>query len=339
MGYAWGRSPPFPRFFTGGCRQALWIAGSRTGGRGTFSFTRESTQRACRGGGPPGYPPLSWGASLSFRRPGPAAAQLPPTADRLLHPYALVPAAQAGRLAGMGSWKVNGDRLEPEDVRVLGKEAAVPSVPVQRGTPALAAAALLVTEKLGAPRPQILLAGDCGSSKGSSALYAWLASWLGEEEANLSGLTFHYLFPSVDGHNRILMALEARRGPMPALVADAGFMYAAKMSGYASRYDVFTPDAGELAFLADEKAPHPFYTRGFLLSEDNRAEDLARLAWEHGDSARLLLVKGSSDLIMEEGRETGRVTEPCLPFMEPVGGTGDLVTGLLTAFAAAGFPL
>ena len=239
----------------------------------------------------------------------------------------------------LGSWKVNGDRLEPEDVRVLGKDAVVPSVPVQRGTPALAAAALLVTERLGAPRPQILLAGDCGSSKGSSALYAWLASWLVEEDANLSGLTFHYLFPSVDGHNSILMALEARRGSMPALVADAGFMYAAKMSGYASRYDVFTPDAGELAFLADEKAPHPFYTRGFLLSEDNRTEDLARLAWEHGDSARLLLVKGSSDLIMEEGRETGRVTEPCLPFMEPVGGTGDLVTGLLTAFAAAGFPL
>ena len=53
----------------------------------------------------------------------------------------------------------------------------------------------------------------------------------------------------------------------------------------------------------------------------------------------MLLVKGSVDLIMEEGREKARVTEPCLPFMEPVGGTGDLVTGLLTAFAAAGVPL
>ena len=103
MGYAWGRSPPFPRFFTGGCRQALWIAGSRTGGRGTFSCTRESTQRACPGGGPPGYPPLSWGAPLSFRRPGPAAAQLPSVACGLLRPYALVPAAQAGRLVRRGT--------------------------------------------------------------------------------------------------------------------------------------------------------------------------------------------------------------------------------------------
>ena len=44
-------------------------AGSRTGGRGTFSYTRESTQRACPGGAPPGYPPLSLDASFSFRRP------------------------------------------------------------------------------------------------------------------------------------------------------------------------------------------------------------------------------------------------------------------------------
>jgi len=35
------------------------------------------------------------------------------------------------------------------------------------------------------------------------------------------------------------------------------------MSGNAQSFDLFTPDAGELAFLADEEAPHPFYTRGF----------------------------------------------------------------------------
>ena len=51
-----------------------------------------------------------------------------------------------------------------------------------------------------------------------------------------------------------------RDSPKPTLVADAGFMYVAKMSGYADAYDLFTPEAGELAILADEKAPHPFYT-------------------------------------------------------------------------------
>ena len=79
------------------------FAGSRTGGRGTFSCTRESTQRACPGGGPPGYPPLSWGALLSFRRPGPAVAPVPSAACGLLRPYALVPAAQVTRLKWQGA--------------------------------------------------------------------------------------------------------------------------------------------------------------------------------------------------------------------------------------------
>jgi NAD(P)H-hydrate repair Nnr-like enzyme with NAD(P)H-hydrate dehydratase domain len=113
-------------------------------------------------------------------------------------------------------------------------------------------------------------------------------------------------------------------------------MYAAKMSGYAARWDIFTPDAGELAFLADEKAPHPFYTRGFLLAERQEAPELARLAHEHGDSARFLLVKGSRDLVVEEGRVVAQTDSPCLPYMEPIGGTGDLVTGLLTAYALNG---
>ena len=239
----------------------------------------------------------------------------------------------------MGTWCVEGEMLVPRSVSLCMKSGTASAVPVQRGTPALVAAAVLALEKLGGQPPMVLLAGDCGSSKGSTALYEFLSSWLGTPESmDVAGLTFHYLFPSVDGHNRILMALEARTFPMPALIADAGFMYAAKMSGYAAKYDVFTPDAGELAFLADEKAPHPFYTRGFLLSEENRADELAARAWEHGDSARILLVKGSADIIMEEGREAGRVSEPCIPFMEPIGGTGDLVTGLLTAFAASGRP-
>lgn len=240
----------------------------------------------------------------------------------------------------MGRWRVDGDMLEPERMIFCEGGDRPDAVPVLRGTPALVAAAVLAAERLGAEAPEVLLVGDQGTSEGSLRLYAHLASWLQSPESDkLEGLTFHYLFPSVDGHNRILMALDERKCGMPVLIADAGFMYAAKMSGYAAKYDVFTPDAGELAFLADEKAPHPFYTRGFLLSESSRADEQAKLAWEHGDSAGILLVKGAVDLIMEKGHEVGRVSEPCLPYMEPVGGTGDLVTGLLTAFASAGFPL
>ena len=83
------RKEPKARSLCRGCRQALQIAGSRTGGRGTFSCARESTQRVRIGGEPPMHPPLSCTASLSFRRPEPAAALLPPTACGLLHPYAL----------------------------------------------------------------------------------------------------------------------------------------------------------------------------------------------------------------------------------------------------------
>lgn len=240
----------------------------------------------------------------------------------------------------MGTWRVDGDMLVPQDVRLCGasvSESFVPPVPVRRGTPALAASALLAAETLGARKPAVLLVGDCGDSKGSSALYDFLVRWLSTSASeSLKGLTFHYLFPSVDGHNRILMELDERRAPRPLLIADAGFMYAAKMSGYAARWDIFTPDAGELAFLADEKAPHPFYTRGFLLGEGQDAPELARLAHEHGDSARVLLIKGKRDLVVEDGRVVAQVESPCLPYMEPIGGTGDLVTGLLTAYALAG---
>ena len=240
----------------------------------------------------------------------------------------------------IGSWRVEGDLLVPVDVRRCGEDksaSGISPVPVRRGTPALAASALLAAEALGTEPPSLLLAGDCGDSKGSSALYDFLKNWLSSQESSdLKGLTFHYLFPSVDGHNRILMALDEREWPRPLLIADAGFMYAAKMSGYAARWDIFTPDAGELAFLADEKAPHPFYTRGFLLTEGREAPELASLAHEHGDSARLLLVKGRRDLVVEEGSVVAETESPCLPYMEPIGGTGDLVTGLLTAYALSG---
>ena len=154
----------------------------------------------------------------------------------------------------------------------------------------------------------------------------------------MRGITFHYLFPDLDGHNRVLMALE-ETDPKPVLVADAGFMYVAKMSGYAYAYDLFTPDAGELAFLADEKAPHPFYTRGFLLAADEDIPSLVERAYQHGNAARFLLIKGKVDLLVEGGRFLGDVSEPQVAALEPIGGTGDLVTGLVTGLLAGGMEM
>ena len=122
------------------------------------------------------------------------------------------------------------------------------TVPVERGTAALAATALQTCAALGCTPPALLLAGDTGSGSGSRQLYAWLEKALPALAPR--GLTFHYLFPAVDWHNRLLLAVRELENA-PLMVADAGFMYVAKMSGYADAYELFTPDVGELAFLAD----------------------------------------------------------------------------------------
>jgi len=122
----------------------------------------------------------------------------------------------------------------------------------------------------------------------------------------------------------------------PVLIADAGFMYAAKMSGAAPSYDLFTPDAGELAFLADENAPHPFYTRGFILHTDNPVMDLVHRAYAHDNAARFLLVKGAVDYVMNREGELSRVDGPSHEAMEAIGGTGDTLTGIVAALISTG---
>ena len=155
-------------------------------------------------------------------------------------------------------------------------------------------------------------------------------------EFDFQALTFHYLQPDVDWHNKVLFAVETMQ-KRPILIADAGFMYAAKMSGQAKCYDFFTPDIGELAFLSDELAPHPFYTRGFILHQNDNVPDLIRQAYQHQNAASYLLVKGESDYIVHENRVVETVDHPSFNAMAAIGGTGDSLTGLLTALCGAGF--
>jgi len=172
--------------------------------------------------------------------------------------------------------------LQDEQLRIGGEAIAV-----HRGTPALLAAAVKTAEALGRPMPYAYLVGDTGTGKGSRSLYAHLTEAL--PHTRFQTITFHYLQPIVHWHRRLQAALGAL-DPKPGLIADAGFMYVAKMSGAAPLYDLFTPDVGELAFLADEEAPHPFYTRGFILHEDNHVPDLIARAYRHRNAARYLLV-------------------------------------------------
>jgi len=207
---------------------------------------------------------------------------------------------------------------------------------VNRGTSALMAAAAVTADMLGTQAPYGFLAGDIGHGKGSRDLYSYLTGHIHEFE--LDTLTFHYLQPIAHWHDRVLGAVMGLRSK-PVLIADAGFMYAAKMSGSARSYDLFTPDLGELAFLADESSPHPFYTRGFILHDENKAPDLIKRAYGHGNAANNLLVKGRHDYIVHKGKIAATVSAPSVEALEAIGGTGDTITGIVSALISAGYEI
>ena len=215
--------------------------------------------------------------------------------------------------------------LRDDQLRLSGRK-----IPINRGTPALLAAAIKTLEQISGQEIYAFLVGDIGRGDGSRRLYDFLCRHIAEFEFDV--LTFHYLQPDVDWHNKVLFAVQSMK-QRPVLIADAGFMYAAKMSGQASSYDFFTPDIGELSFLADEIAPHPFYTRGFILHQHDNAPGLIRRAYEHRNSAACLLVKGPSDYIANESGIVATVNTPSFDAMEAIGGTGDSLTGILTTLS------
>ena len=123
------------------------------------------------------------------------------------------------------------------------------------------------------------------------------------------------------------------------MIADAASMYAAKAAGLASQFDIFTPDATELAFLADPEATHPAYIARHLFDTDMaQAPKLIASAYEQNGAARLLLVKGAVDYVVRAG-DVDMISEPDVPELEAIGGTGDAITGLVSAFAYAGLEL
>ncbi|MCD4754392.1 MAG: sugar kinase [Deltaproteobacteria bacterium] len=218
--------------------------------------------------------------------------------------------------------------LQRDRIHIQGND-----VSVNRGTLALLAAAIKTAEALGHSEPFGYLVGDIGLGEGSRLLYEYLTRHIWEYDFHT--IVFHYMQPDVDWHNRVLFTVKemTRR---PVLIADAGFMYAAKMSGQALAYDLFTPDVGELAFLADENAPHPFYTRGFILHEENRVPDLISRAYGHENASRFLLVKGKKDYLADREGVRATVDDPAEKAMEAIGGTGDTLTGIVAVLINAG---
>ena len=177
------------------------------------------------------------------------------------------------------------------------------------------------------------IVGDTGTGEGSRLLYQHVAERLSEKVFKC--IVFHYIQPDVDLHNKVLFSIQSTR-PRPKVIADAGFMYVAKMSGEAGEYDLFTPDVGELAFLADEKAPHPFYTRGFILKREEDVPYLIQRAYKYQNASKLLLVKGRVDYVASKQGIIHTIDSPTHEAMEAIGGTGDTVTGMVSALIASG---
>jgi hypothetical protein len=221
--------------------------------------------------------------------------------------------------------------LKDNSIHINGEKTAV-----NRGTPALLAAACMTSKALRQPLPFAYLVGDIGLGDGSRRLYAYLNDHIAKTE--FTAIAFHYVQPDVGWHDRILSTIKGL--PRKSiLIADAGYMYAAKMSGQAAAYNLFTPDIGELAFLADESAPHPFYTRGFILHDENRIPDLITRAYAHANAARYTLVKGVCDHLADLNGILATIDTPSEEALEAIGGTGDTLTGIAAALIASGMDI
>ncbi|MBW2675823.1 MAG: sugar kinase, partial [Deltaproteobacteria bacterium] len=85
--------------------------------------------------------------------------------------------------------------------------------------------------------------------------------------------------------------------------------------------------------------PHPFYTRGFILHEDNRVSDLITRTYEHNNAARLLLVKGEKDCLADREGILCEIDSPVEEAMEAIGGTGDTLTGIVSALVSSGMDI
>lgn len=203
-----------------------------------------------------------------------------------------------------------------------------------QGTGAMINAALTTINYLNLEPPKVLVVGDIGDGKGSRELYKYLIDNIDELSPDI--FVMHYCLPIMALMKQLCKAIgESKKRPF--MIADAGAMYAAKGAGLASEFDILTPDSSEIAFLADPKATHPAYIAEHLFQCDSsKIPGQIEAAFENGSASKLLLVKGKTDYIASDGRILETINEPDVPTLEAIGGTGDTITGLVSAFVHAG---
>jgi hypothetical protein len=203
-----------------------------------------------------------------------------------------------------------------------------------QGTGAMISAALAITNYFKIEAPHVLVAGDIGDGKGTRDLYKYLTDHIVELAPEV--LTMHYSLPIMALLKKLCETIKVCE-KRPFMIADAGAMYAAKGAGLAGEFDIFTPDPSEIAFLADPEATHPAYISHHLFDCDaDKIPGQIAEAFKNKSAAKLLLVKGKTDYVAADGRILATITEPDVPALEPIGGTGDTVTGLVSGLIFAG---
>ncbi|MFA6355774.1 MAG: NAD(P)H-hydrate dehydratase [Candidatus Omnitrophota bacterium] len=200
--------------------------------------------------------------------------------------------------------------------------------PVERGTAAMAASAAMICGFYGFEAPLCIFGADTGDGVGTNMMFHEVFENLDKYDPDI--VTLHYMFPKV-GYGGPLMAKVYSLKKKPQLIADAGGMYLMKATKLADKFDVFTPDQGELYFLADEMAPHPLYVREEVVNRKPSVDSLAVSAYKGHNTAKVTVIKGATDYVYDNGVKTGEVSMPNIPAMEAIGGTGDTITGMLSA--------
>lgn len=223
--------------------------------------------------------------------------------------------------------------MGPIEVTASGIKIDGYELPINRGNEAMMTAACLICQEYGVEPPVGMVAGDIGTREGSIEIYNYLAEHLPEMGVKI--LTLHYFMPDIKLNKKILATIDTMP-EKPFLIADAGSMYVAKAGGDAHYYDVFCPDIGETAFLADDKADHPSFTRGFIFDMEDDVPELIRRAYAGKNATRTMFVKGKVDYICQDGEIVDTIEQPLIETMEPIGGTGDLITGMISGLIYAG---
>ena len=224
-----------------------------------------------------------------------------------------------------GEAMFDGENLFIQDTEIL----------CTQGTAALVSAACVTAEYLKNNPPHVVFVGDNGKGKGSRLLYDYLSKNL--ELINPDILLMHYILP-VMGLMKKVCEAAAKCKKKPVMIADASSMYAAKAAGIAPFFDIFTPDLCEMAFLADADAVHPAYISRHLFSaEIAQAQELITAAYRQKSAAKTLIVKGATDHVVEDGKIIFTISEPDIPALEAIGGTGDTISGMVGALIEAGF--